>query len=304
MAVVFTENQYYQDIADAIRSKNGSSDTYLPSEMAAAIEAISGGGGSAITVIESQDTNGGVIKDIVAVNISDTTATASDVANGKYFYTANGTKTQGTASGSTVTLQTKSVTPTESAQTITADSGYDGLEEVDVAAISSSYVGSGITRRSSSDLSASGATVTAPAGYYASAASKSVASGSATTPSTTITANPTISVSSSGLITSSVSGSQSVTPTVSAGYVSSGTAGTVSVSGSKTQQLATKGATTITPTTSSQQAVASGVYTTGAITVAAIPSNYIDVSTTTTYSYGTGDPTSSTQGDIYLKVVS
>ena len=44
MAVVFTDNQYYQDIADAIRSKNGSSDTYLPSEMAAAIEDISGGG--------------------------------------------------------------------------------------------------------------------------------------------------------------------------------------------------------------------------------------------------------------------
>ena len=46
MAVVFTDNQYYQDIADAIRSKNGSSDTYLPSEMAAAIEDISGGGSS------------------------------------------------------------------------------------------------------------------------------------------------------------------------------------------------------------------------------------------------------------------
>lgn len=44
MAVVFTDNQYYQDIADAIRAKNGSSDTYLPSEMATAIEDISGGG--------------------------------------------------------------------------------------------------------------------------------------------------------------------------------------------------------------------------------------------------------------------
>ena len=61
--------------------------------------------------------------------------------------------------------------------------------------------------------------------------------GSAATPATTITANPTISVSNSGLITASVSASQSVTPTVSAGYVSSGTAGTVSVSGSNTSQL-------------------------------------------------------------------
>ena len=32
-------------------------------------------------------------------DVTDTTATAADVASGKYFYTANGTKTQGTASG-------------------------------------------------------------------------------------------------------------------------------------------------------------------------------------------------------------
>ena len=94
-------------------------------------------------------------------------------------------------SGGSPNLQTKSVsyTPSESSQSqsVTADNGYDGLEEVDIAvgAISSSYVGSGITRRDSSDLSASGATVSVPAGYYASAASKSVASGTAGTPTAT-----------------------------------------------------------------------------------------------------------------------
>lgn len=90
-----------------------------------------------------------------------------------------------------ISLQTKSksYTPSETAQSesVGADSGYDGLQQVnvDVGAISPSYVGSGIARRSSSDLSASGATVTAPAGYYGSAASKTVASGTEGTPTAT-----------------------------------------------------------------------------------------------------------------------
>lgn len=44
MAIVTTNNQYYTDIANAIRDKNGAETQYMPSEMAAAITAISGGG--------------------------------------------------------------------------------------------------------------------------------------------------------------------------------------------------------------------------------------------------------------------
>lgn len=131
------------------------------------------------------------------------------------------------------------------------------------------------TARTSSDLTASGATVTVPAGLYSEQATKSVANGSATTPATSITANPSISVSNSGLITATTSATKSVTPTVNAGYVSSGTAGTVTVSGNNTSQLTTMAAQSVTPTTSSQTVATSGKYMTGDVTVGAIPSNYI-----------------------------
>lgn len=354
-------------------------------------------------------------------------------------------------SGSSINNQDKTITPTESQQSISADSGYTGLGIVTVNAISSTYVGSEITQRDDDDLTASGATVSVPAGYYGTVASKSVASGSATapasisgtaasvstgsgtltltktvsvtptvsagyitsgtagnssvsltanvtvnptltvsgptvtapagyytenasksvatmtppsepsnsytsgytrldvidratttryinippgynstgvyyqisavangsatTPATTITANPTITISDSGLITATASASRSVTPTVSAGYVSSGTAGTITVSGSKTQQLTTKAAATITPTTTNQT-IASGTYLTGTQTILGDPdlvgpnivagASIFNINGTATFQHyytGSSAPASSLgeNGDIYLQ---
>lgn len=59
----------------------------------------SGGGTPAISVVDTTDSHGGTVRTITALDISDTTAVASDVASGKYFYTAAGVKTQGSASG-------------------------------------------------------------------------------------------------------------------------------------------------------------------------------------------------------------
>lgn len=72
------------------------------------------------------------------VDPTPTTATKPDVAAGKMFFDSSGTLQTGTGSGGggTITLQTKSktYTPSTSQQTdqITPDSGYDGLEEVDI----------------------------------------------------------------------------------------------------------------------------------------------------------------------------
>lgn len=141
----------------------------------------------------------------------------------------------------------------------------------DILAGKTAYVKDGkvtgtIETKTSSNLTASGATVTVPKGYYASNATKSISTGKVSTPATTITATPTISINSSGKITASVSTSKSVTPTITSGYVSSGTAGTISVSGSNTKQLTTKGATTWTPKTTNQT-IASATYLTGTQTI-------------------------------------
>lgn len=232
----------------------------------------------------------------VLIDITDTTAEASDVAVGKYFYDKSGAKVEGTAAsgggisiietpdshggtiveitGEEVKLQSKTVTPTSSQQVVSPDTGYTGLSQVTVNAV----------------------------------------------PAVNLqekTATPSEST-------------QEITPDLSYDGLSKVTVGAISSTyvGSGVTKQAT---TTITPTKSSQRAVAANVYTTGAVTVAAIPAAYQDVTqvdavagdvvsgkkivnssgtvvtgtlTFQTYYTGTSAPAASlgVNGDIYLEV--
>ena len=281
-----------------------------------------------------------ILNGVAQMDVTQDTVAANNLLSGETATKNDGSPVVGAYVPPTASLQTKtkSYTPTESAQSesVTADVGYDGLDTVSISvgAISSTYVGTGVARNDSTDLTASGATVTAPAGYYANNATKTVASGTAGTPTATkgtvsnysvsvtpSVTNPTgyitggtvtgtaVTVSASELVSgtynvtssgtkdvtnyasasvpsgtatpaASISGTAATvttgtntltlsktvsnTPQVSAGYVSSGTAGNSSVS--LTANVTTKAAATITPTTSNQT-IASGTYLTGTQTI-------------------------------------
>lgn len=96
---------------------------------------------SAVPAVNLPKTGGGTA---TFTDVTDTTAAAEDVAQGKYFYTANGTKTQGTATGGGVgtLLNTTSIgtvnTTSTSAASLNVSLSVSGINSYDLLIVESS----------------------------------------------------------------------------------------------------------------------------------------------------------------------
>lgn len=218
-------------LADSVSAKSGVSLPLTIAEMKIAVDGIQLNtqiiGDGDLEVDENDylyfDEDGEIVLGTKTITQNGTYSASSDNLSGYSLVTVN------VAGSGSPTLQAKTnITPTESSQTITADSGYDGLSSVQINAVSSTYVGSGIDRRDETDLTASGSTVTVPAGFYAEQETKSIASGTAGTPTATkgSVSNHSISVTPSvtnttGYITGGTNTGTAVT--VSASELVSGT---------------------------------------------------------------------------------
>jgi hypothetical protein len=189
-------------------------------------------------VTVSSDTTFREYADKITDISKDADATAANILQGKTAY-AGGQKITGTTPQLVLATPTLELASDTGIITATVTQTQDGFVPAGMA--SNTYP---LGTNTASDLTVDGATVTAAAGYYPNSVSKSV--------TTTTQPTPSISVSSSGLITASY------TPAV--GYNSSTTAL------STTKQLSTKAATTYTPTTSNQT-IAKGYYLTGIQTI-------------------------------------
>lgn len=208
---------------------------------------------------------------------------------------------------------------TVSGATVTVPAGYyeetasKSVSSMTLPTSSGSSATSGYTSKATIGRSTSDQYINIPTGYNSTGAYykiSAVANGSATAPSTISGTSATVTT---GTNTLTLTKTVSVTPTVSAGYVSSGTAGNSSVS--LTASVTTKAAATITPGTTNQT-IASGTYLTGTQTIAGdadlVASNIVSgvqifgvTGNVVLQNYYTGSsaPSSSTgsNGDLYLQ---
>ena len=230
------------------------------------------GGGGTILVSDTQDAAGGTIrtitaKKVVSLQTKTITPTSSvQTVNPDTGYDGFSQVTVN-AGSSQINNQNKTITPSESQQSVTADSGYTGLGTVTVKAISSTYIGSDVTRCDSDDVSVDRTNnrITVDSGYYDNTILKAMANATVSVPSSITGTGATVTT---GTNTLTLSKTTSVTPSVTtSGYVSSSTVSATNSSISLTASVTTKAAATITPTTTNQT-IAAGTYLTGTQTIA------------------------------------
>ena len=219
-----------------------------------------------VTVKVGDATNASRITQIVGAHGGSTsyTATISGSGNSTYCYvTYNGTKyyTNGGTftykAGDTLTIYCRGNNATVNGDSVTLSSySYTYTLPVGDVTINLSY-------SSSTNNSIAVYGLIQPSGTYSVSAAgnhniykysiASVPTGSAFPPATTITTNPSFTfVSSTGKVTASYTGTSYVTPTITAGWVTTGTSGVISTTGTSTYTLTTQAAQTIYPSTADQ----------------------------------------------------
>ena len=185
---------------------------------------------------------------------------------GKYF-----SSVEVTIAGDTPTYQSKTISPSTSVQTVTADSGYDALSDVTVNAI-----------QTETKSVTSNGTYKPTNGKYFSSVTVNVPSETFNTQTKTVT--PTESTQTISPDNGYNGLSTVIVNPISSTYIGSA--------------VPTKGATTITPNSNSQTAISSGTYATGNITVSAVPTETKSITANGTYTPSNGKYFSSVTVDV------